>query len=214
MIRWRSLREPGPARPVQDFDHCDQPRRILHRKRHYAHVDCPAMPTTSKHDHGAAQMDGADPGGVGGGRSDAADARAHSAGPPVGVPSIVVFLTRSTWWTTPSCSDLSELEVRELLTKYQFPGDKTRDPWRCDHRRSTGRRVSLRTRRSFTVRGARHLRAAAGAPDRPAVPGCRSEDRVLDLRRGTVVTGRIERGKIKWRGSGDRGAARTPRSRW
>jgi elongation factor Tu len=43
----------------------------------------------------------------------------------VGVPYIVVFLNKATWSTTPELLELVEMEVRELLSKYEFPGDDT-----------------------------------------------------------------------------------------
>ena len=72
---------------------------------------------------GAAQMDGAHPGGERGGRPDAADARARAAGAQVGVPYLVVCLNKVDMVDDPELLDLVELEVRDLLTTYGFPGD-------------------------------------------------------------------------------------------
>ena len=67
----------------------------------------------------------------------------------VGVPYIVVFLNKCDMVDDPELLDLVELEVRELLSKYQFPGDNVPvDPWCGRSRRSTARRVSWPTRRS------------------------------------------------------------------
>jgi elongation factor Tu len=94
-------------------------------KRHYAHIDCPGHADYIKNMiTGAAQMDGA------------ILVVAANDGPmpqtkehillarQVGVPSIVVFLNKIDTVDDPELLDLVELELRELLTKYEFPGDK------------------------------------------------------------------------------------------
>jgi elongation factor Tu len=94
-------------------------------KRHYAHVDCPGHADYVKNMiTGAAQMDGAIL------VVSAADGvmpqtREHVLlARQVGVPYIVVFLNKSIWWTIPELVDIVEMDVRDLLTKYGFPGDK------------------------------------------------------------------------------------------
>src|SRR5689334_25110529 len=95
-------------------------------KRHYAHVDCPGHADYVKNMiTGAAQMDGA---------ILVVDA---SEGPmpqtkehvllarQVGVPAIVVYLNKVDLVDDPELLDLVEMEVRDLLSKYEFPGDKT-----------------------------------------------------------------------------------------
>src|SRR6266704_2916393 len=73
-------------------------------ERHYAHVDCPGHADYVKNMiTGAAQMDGA----------------------ILVVPAVVVFLNKCDLVDDPELLDLVELEVRELLSKYQFPGDDT-----------------------------------------------------------------------------------------
>jgi len=164
--------------------------------RHYAHVDCPGHADYIKNMiTGAAQMDGA------------ILVVAATDGPmpqtkehvllarQVGVPCIVVFLNKCDAVEDEELTDLVEMEVRELLTKYQFPGDDVP-----------------------VIRGSA-LGALNGDPKWEAkidelmeavdkyVP---RPDRAIDLPflmpiedifsisgRGTVVTGRIERGKIK-----------------
>ena len=95
-------------------------------KRHYAHVDCPGHADYVKNMiTGAAQMDGAIL------VVSAADGPmpqtkehillAHQ----VGVPHIVVFLNKTDQVDDPDLLELVEEEIRELLTKYEFPGDKT-----------------------------------------------------------------------------------------
>jgi elongation factor Tu len=94
--------------------------------RHYAHVDCPGHADYVKNMiTGAAQMDGAILVCVGGRRPDAADARAHPAGAPGrravhrGVPEQGDMVDDA------ELLELVEMEVRELLSKYEFPGDDT-----------------------------------------------------------------------------------------
>src|SRR5271157_3100587 len=94
-------------------------------KRHYAHVDCPGHADYIKNMiTGAAQMDGAilvvaaDDGPMPQTREHILLAR------QVGVPSIVVFLNKVDTVDDPELLELVELELRELLTKYKFPGDQ------------------------------------------------------------------------------------------
>jgi len=91
--------------------------------RHYAHVDCPGpRRLREEHDHGGGPDGRGDSRGVGGGRADAADAGAHFAGAQVNVPAIVVFLNKCDLVDDAELLDLVELEVRELLSKYEYPG--------------------------------------------------------------------------------------------
>src|SRR5689334_6024694 len=94
------------------------------KKRHYAHIDCPGHADYVKNMiTGAAQMDGAilvvaaDDGPMPQTREHILLAR------QVGVPAIVVFLNKCDLVDDPELLDLVELEVRELLKKYEFPGD-------------------------------------------------------------------------------------------
>jgi elongation factor Tu len=95
-------------------------------KRHYAHIDCPGHADYIKNMiTGAAQMDGAilvvaaDDGPM-------PQTREHILlGRQVNVPAIVVFMNKVDLVEDPEILDLVELEIRELLTKYGFPGDKT-----------------------------------------------------------------------------------------
>jgi elongation factor Tu len=166
------------------------------KNRHYAHVDCPGHADYIKNMiTGAAQMDGA------------ILVVAATDGPmpqtkehvllarQVGVPCMVVFLNKCDAVEDPELIDLVEMEVRELLSKYQFPGDDVP-----------------------VIRGSA-LGALNGEPEWEAkveelmeavdkyVP---RPDRAIDKPflmliedifsisgRGTVVTGRIERGKVK-----------------
>ena len=94
-------------------------------KRHYAHVDCPGHADYVKNMiTGAAQMDGAilvvaaDDGPMPQTKEHVLLAR------QVGVPAIVVYLNKCDLVDDPELLDLVEMEVRELLSKYEFPGDK------------------------------------------------------------------------------------------
>ena len=95
-------------------------------KRHYAHVDCPGHADYIKNMiTGAAQMDGAILV-VSAADGPMPQTREHILlARQVGVPYIVVFLNKVDMVDDPELLDLVELEVRELLKKYQFPGDDT-----------------------------------------------------------------------------------------
>src|SRR5438552_11356812 len=95
-------------------------------KRHYAHVDCPGHADYVKNMiTGAAQMDG---GILVGSAADGAapQTREHVLlARQVNVPALVVFLNKIDLLDDPELLDLVEMEIRDLLTKYGFPGDKT-----------------------------------------------------------------------------------------
>src|SRR5690349_738490 len=94
-------------------------------KRHYAHVDCPGHADYVKNMiTGAAQMDGAILV-VSAADGPMPQTREHILlARQVGVPAIVVFMNKVDMVDDPELLDLVELEVRELLSSYQFPGDK------------------------------------------------------------------------------------------
>src|SRR5574339_1027801 len=94
--------------------------------RHYAHVDCPGHADYVKNMiTGAAQMDGAILV-VSAADGPMPQTREHVLlARQVGVPAMVVFLNKIDLVDDPELLDLVELEVRDLLSKYQFPGDKT-----------------------------------------------------------------------------------------
>jgi elongation factor Tu len=94
-------------------------------KRHYAHVDCPGHADYIKNMiTGAAQMDGAILV-VAASEGPMPQTREHILlARQVGVPSMVVFLNKVDMVDDPELMELVELEVRELLTQYQFPGDE------------------------------------------------------------------------------------------
>ncbi len=166
--------------------------------RHYAHVDCPGHADYIKNMiTGAAQMDGAilvvaaDTGPMPQTREHVLLAR------QVGVPSIVVFMNKVDLVDDPELLDLVELEIRELLSKYDFPGDD----------------IPIVRGDSFSATQATSVDDPACAPIAELVEALDSyipePERIIDQAflmpiedvfsiegRGTVVTGRIERGII------------------
>ena len=168
-------------------------------KRHYAHVDCPGHADYVKNMiTGAAQMDGAILV-VSAVDGPMPQTREHILlAKQVGVPKIVVFLNKVDLVDDPELLDLVEMEIRELLSKYDFDGDNTP-----------------------IVKGAAY--PALQATD-PAAPECNCIQELMDAidawvpeperevdkpflmpiedvfsieGRGTVVTGRVERGEVK-----------------
>ena len=124
------------ARPFDTIDNAPEERErgitiaVSHveyqtETRHYAHVDCPGHADYIKNMiTGAAQMDGAVLV-VSATDGPMPQTREHILlARQVGVPAIVVFLNKCDAVDDPELLDLVEVEVRELLTKYQFPGDK------------------------------------------------------------------------------------------
>src|SRR5437764_12671813 len=95
------------------------------KARHYAHVDCPGHADYVKNmSTGAAQLDGAILV-VSAADGPMPQTREHILlARQVGVPALVVFMNKVDVVDDPELLELVELEVRELLTKYQFPGDK------------------------------------------------------------------------------------------
>ena len=98
--------------------------RVSDRKRHYAHVDCPGHADYVKNMiTGAAQMDGAILV-VSAADGPMPQTKEHILlARQVGVPSIVVFMNKVDQVDDPELLDLVEMEVRELLSKYEFDGD-------------------------------------------------------------------------------------------
>lgn len=169
-------------------------------KRHYAHIDCPGHADYIKNMiTGAAQMDGAILV-VSAADGPMPQTREHVLlARQVNVPAIVVYINKTDLVTDPELVDLVELEVRDILNKYEFPGDKTP-----------------------VIRGSA-LKALQCACGKESCPDCDSviklinacdefipepvrdvdrpflmpiEDIFSITGRGTVVTGRVERGKL------------------
>ena len=166
--------------------------------RHYAHVDCPGHADYIKNMiTGAAQMDGA------------ILVVAASDGPmpqtrehillarQVGVPYIVVFLNKCDMVDDEELLELVEMEVRELLTQYDFPGDDTPIIRGSALKALEGDKGPLGEEAIFKLAAA--LDSYIPQPER-AIDGAflmPVEDVFSISGRGTVVTGRVERGIVK-----------------
>ena len=169
-------------------------------KRHYAHVDCPGHADYIKNMiTGAAQMDGAILV-VGADDGPMPQTREHILlARQVGVPYIVVFMNKVDMVDDPELLDLVELEVRELLTKYQFPGDK------IPVLRGSALKAMESTSTDMGAEEYKSIQALMDAvdsyiptPERPTdKPFLMPIEDVFSISgRGTVVTGRVDRGII------------------
>jgi len=168
-------------------------------KRHYAHIDCPGHADYIKNMiTGAAQMDGAilvvsAPDGP------MPQTREHILlARQVGLPSVVVFLNKCDAVDDPEIIDLVESEVRELLNKYKFPGDKTPI--------IRGSALKALEAKSADDEACKPILDLMKALDESIPEPARETDKpflmaiedVFSIEgRGTVATGRIERGIIK-----------------
>ena len=168
------------------------------KNRHYAHVDCPGHADYVKNMiTGAAQMDGAILV-VSAADGPMPQTREHILlARQVGVPALVVFMNKVDMVDDPELLDLVELEVRELLSSYEFPGDTSR---------SSGARRCARWKAASPELGHDAILKLMEAVDsyipQPERPKDRPflmpiEDVFSISGRGTVVTGRIERGIVK-----------------
>ena len=167
-------------------------------KRHYAHVDCPGHADYIKNMiTGAAQMDGAILV-VGADDGPMPQTREHILlARQVGVPSIVVFLNKCDMVDDEELIELVELELRELLTKYEFPGEETPIV-----RGSALKALESDDSGSDDVKAIFELLEAVDSfipepireTEKPFLMPI--EDVFSISGRGTVVTGRVERGLI------------------
>ena len=165
-------------------------------KRHYAHIDCPGHADYVKNMiTGAAQMDGAILV-VSATDGPMPQTREHILlARQVNVPHIVVFLNKCDAVDDKDLLDLVEMEVRELLTKYQFPGDKIPV--------IRGSAIKAISGDAAGVESIMQLMAAIDEsipmPERDIDKPCLMsvEDVFSITGRGTVATGRMERGKLK-----------------
>ena len=166
-------------------------------KRHYAHVDCPGHADYVKNMiTGAAQMDGAI---LVVSAADGAmpQTREHILlARQVGVPSILVFLNKTDQVSDPELIDLVEEEIRDLLKKYEFPGDET----------PIIRGSALKALEDPTGEAGKPILELMDKLDEYIPEPKRDLDKpflmpIEDIfsieGRGTVVTGRIERGIVK-----------------
>jgi len=167
-------------------------------KRHYAHVDCPGHADYVKNMiTGAAQMDGAILV-VSAADGPMPQTREHILlARQVGVPYIVVFLNKADMVDDKELLELVEMEVRELLDKYEFPGDKTPIIIGSALKALEGDKGELGEVAIMKLADA--LDSYIPQPER-AIDGpflMPVEDVFSISGRGTVVTGRIERGIVK-----------------
>src|SRR6267154_2305802 len=164
-------------------------------KRHYAHVDCPGHADYVKNMiTGAAQMDGAILV-VSAADGPMPQTREHILlARQVGVPAIVVFLNKVDLVDDPELLDLVEMEIRDLLNKYQFPGDKTPI--------IRGSATAAMAGKPEGEKAVADLLAAVDSfiplPTREVdKPFLMCIEDVFNIEgRGTVVTGRVERGEL------------------
>lgn len=169
--------------------------------RHYAHVDCPGHADYIKNMiTGAAQMDGAVLV-IAASDGPMAQTREHILlARQVGVPAIVVFLNKVDQVDDPELLELVEMEVRELLTKYEFPGD--------DIPIIKGSALSALSSTSTDINAPEYacikelmdaVENYIPTPDRKSdQPFLMPVEDVFTITgRGTVATGRVERGQVK-----------------
>ena len=164
--------------------------------RHYAHVDCPGHADYVKNMiTGAAQMDGAILV-VSAADGPMPQTREHILlARQVGVPAIVVYLNKSDQVDDPELIELVEMEVRDLLTEYDYPGDEVPI--------IVGSALKALEGDPKAVQSIKDLMKAVDeyipTPDRPTdKPFLMPVEDVFTITgRGTVATGRVERGTIK-----------------
>ncbi len=167
-------------------------------KRHYAHVDCPGHADYVKNMiTGAAQMDGAILV-VSAADGPMPQTREHILlARQVGVPAIVVYLNKMDMVDDPELVDLVEMEVRELLSSYQFPGDEIPIIKGSAKVALDGGDPKLGRDSILALMDA--VDSYIPQPDRPKdQPFLMPIEDVFSISgRGTVVTGRVERGVLK-----------------
>src|SRR5213593_2428933 len=167
-------------------------------KRHYAHVDCPGHADYIKNMiTGAAQMDGAILV-VSAADGPMPQTREHILlARQVGVPAIVVFLNKADMVDDKELLELVELEVRELLTKYKFPGDDTPIVVGSALKALEGDTSELGEGAILKLMDAidSFVQEPVREVDKPFIMPV--EDVFTISGRGTVVTGRVERGIVK-----------------
>ena len=168
------------------------------QNRHYAHVDCPGHADYVKNMiTGAAQMDGAILV-VSAADGPMPQTREHILlARQVGVPALVVFMNKVDMVDDPELLELVEMEVRELLSLYQFPGDKIPIIRGSALMALEGKNPELGHDAVLKLMAA--VDASIPQPDRPKdQPFLMPIEDVFSISgRGTVVTGRIERGIVK-----------------
>jgi elongation factor Tu len=165
-------------------------------KRHYAHVDCPGHADYVKNMiTGAAQMDGAILV-VSAADGPMPQTREHILlARQVGVPAIVVFLNKIDLVDDPELLDLVEMEIRDLLSKYQFPGEKTPIIRGSSAAALAGKPEGEKAIQDLLTAVDSFIPEPVREVDKPFLMCI--EDVFNIEGRGTVVTGRVERGVLK-----------------
>ena len=164
--------------------------------RHYAHVDCPGHADYIKNMiTGAAQMDGAILV-VSAADGPMPQTREHILlARQVGVPSIVVFLNKVDMVDDPELLELVELEVRELLSDYEFPGDEIPVVKGSALKAMEGDEEAQKSIEELLEAVDSYVPVPERDVDKPFLMPV--EDIFSISGRGTVVTGRVERGRVK-----------------
>ena len=165
-------------------------------KRHYAHVDCPGHADYIKNMiTGAAQMDGAILV-VSAADGPMPQTREHILlARQVGVPAIVVALNKVDMVDDPELLDLVELEVQELLSQYEFPGDEIPMVRVSALKAMEGDEEAQKDVYALMDQVDGYIPLPQRAIDKPFLMPI--EDIFSISGRGTVVTGRVEQGKVK-----------------
>ena len=164
--------------------------------RHYAHVDCPGHADYVKNMiTGAAQMDGAILV-VAGTDGVMPQTREHILlARQVGVPSIVVFINKTDLVDDPELLDLVEMDVRDLLSSYGFPGDEVPVIRGSARKALDGDAAAEKAILDLMAACDSYIPAPTRDTDKPFLLAI--EDVMTISGRGTVVTGRVERGTAK-----------------
>jgi len=205
-----TLAKKDPKVQVRDFDSIDNAPEERERgitiatahveyqtgNRHYAHVDCPGHADYIKNMiTGAAQMDGAILV-VSAADGPMPQTREHILlARQVGVPAIVVCLNKVDMVDDPELLDLVELEVRELLSQYEFPGDEIPVVRLSALKAMEGDEAAQKDVEKLMEEVDRYVPMPQRAVDKAFLMPI--EDIFSISGRGTVVTGRIEQGQVK-----------------
>ncbi len=167
-------------------------------KRHYAHVDCPGHADYVKNMiTGAAQMDGAILV-VSAADGPMPQTREHILlARQVGVPYIVVYMNKADMVDDAELLELVEMEVRELLDSYKFPGEKTPVVVGSALKalEGEGSELGVQSIEKLVAAMDEYIPVPERAVDQPFLMPI--EDVFSISGRGTVVTGRVERGRVK-----------------
>ena len=164
--------------------------------RHYAHVDCPGHADYVKNMiTGAAQMDGAILV-VSAADGPMPQTREHILlARQVGVPKIVVFMNKCDQVDDPELLDLVEMEIRELLSEYNFDGDNAPVIKGSALKALEGNESDVQAIKDLIAAVDSYIDAPERDTDKPFLMSI--EDVFTISGRGTVVTGRVERGELK-----------------